>query len=296
MANLLLFWASESNRSLSRASRVRHRHRSHGMLDGLLGRGFAAKWFDTAISLLFCFFLWLFSTRFGFWWSNRGGVWECSYHNYDAVFLFFLWFFLFDFQQIVDQIDEESDRCDKEEEEGDREVSEERHRWSVVEWFRCQCLRKGNCFFVIIIIYYYYYYYLFSAIYLSDLVMWDSSLEIESIIAELLNLSDWYFTVNRACRVLVLLDSTVSQRMQNGFSLFFWCFETLYFIQFRMELESNENYFSTFFFLFNVSESLNSYWIVIYYNCSCLIEIGLVRVLNVSMILLCCLQHNIFYV
>lgn len=43
-------------------------------------------------------------------------------------FSFLLWFFLFDFQQIVDQIDEESDRCDKEEEEGDREVSEERHR------------------------------------------------------------------------------------------------------------------------------------------------------------------------
>jgi len=31
-------------------------------------------------------------------------------------------------QQILDQIDEESDRCDKAEEEGDGEVSDEGHR------------------------------------------------------------------------------------------------------------------------------------------------------------------------
>ena len=50
------------------------------------------------------------------------------------------------FQQIVDQNDQESDRCDKEEAKSDGEVSEERYCWSAHKRSRYQCLRKGNCF------------------------------------------------------------------------------------------------------------------------------------------------------
>ena len=86
------------------------------MLDGILGRGFTAKWF-TLCAMFSSLFL-LFD--------------EESVERFEIVVTLLITTNVlssaaFCFQQIVDQIDEQANRCDTEEEKSDREVSEERY-------------------------------------------------------------------------------------------------------------------------------------------------------------------------